>query len=101
MKKYLVPVVVPENPPTDPVVPNTNDTAQDNTTYNSTTPVVVEPSKNETYNSTFVIPTKATIQEVETFFSKADLDADGYLTKEEIKTAFSSEGQTLSDSELS
>jgi Ca2+-binding EF-hand superfamily protein len=39
---------------------------------------------------TNIIPANATEQEVSDFFKAADSDADGYVTKDEIKTAFSS-----------
>lgn len=34
------------------------------------------------------------------FYNTADTDKDGYLTKQEVKSAFSANGQTLSDTEL-
>lgn len=34
------------------------------------------------------------------FFGNADADKDGFMTKEEIKGAFTANGQTLSDAEL-
>ena len=37
-----------------------------------------------------MIPANATDKEVTDFFTQADTDSDGFLTKEEIKTAFSS-----------
>jgi Ca2+-binding EF-hand superfamily protein len=88
LKKYLVPVV-PENPPTDPVTPGKNDTQPVN---NNTEPIKnetipEEPVKNET-ESAKILPANATDQEVKDFFTTADTDADGFLTKEEIKAAF-------------
>ena len=47
-----------------------------------------------------VLPNNATNQEVSDFFNSADTDADGFLTKDEIKTAFTGNGQTLTDAEL-
>lgn len=105
LKKYLIPPV-PETPPTDPVVPtdpqtpSTNDTVTpiDNSTEpvkNETTPVDSQPV--EPGN---VLPANATVQEVSDFFRTADTDADGFLTKEEIKAAFVSNGQNLSEVEL-
>jgi Ca2+-binding EF-hand superfamily protein len=40
----------------------------------------------------YVLPPNATEQEVSDFFKTADSDADGYLTKEEIKAAFTANG---------
>jgi len=110
----LVPVA-----PVDPVTPpaqNTTDPVANNTqpetpkpSDNSTEPVkpsdnttetnanTTEPAKNETQPETpptepivNVIPANATEKEVREFFSSADSDSDGFLTKEEIKNAFSS-----------
>ena len=98
LKKYLIPPV-PETPPADPVVPadpktpSTNDTVApiDNSTEpvkNETAPV--DPQPVEPATPANVLPANATVQEVSDFFSAADSDADGFLTREEIKAAFSS-----------
>jgi hypothetical protein len=47
-----------------------------------------------------ILPNNATQKDVEEFFTSADKDTDGFLTKEEIKSAFNENGQTLSDAEL-
>ena len=67
---------------------------------NETTPVdpaPEEPVKNETQPVTptepvNVLPGNATEQEITDFFNSADTDADGFLTKDEIKTAFTANG---------
>jgi Ca2+-binding EF-hand superfamily protein len=37
---------------------------------------------------------------VKDFLASADSDSDGFLTKEEIKAAFTANGQTITDAEL-
>jgi Ca2+-binding EF-hand superfamily protein len=49
---------------------------------------------------TNVVPSNATEQEVSEFFNTADADKDGFVTKDEVKVAFASIGQTISDDEL-
>ena len=105
LKIFLkVPAVAePEKPPVDPVTPGTNETTptDNNTkpfepepTKNETIPVEPEPIKNETQptETAKILPPNATEQEVSDFFKNADSDADGFLTKEEIKAAFTANG---------
>ncbi len=40
------------------------------------------------------------MKEVEEFFTTADTDADGFITKDEIKAVFEANGETLTDEEL-
>ena len=100
LKKYLIPPV-PETPPTDPVVPtdpktpSTNETIApvDNSTEavkNETTPI--DPKPVEPAAPVNVLPENATVQEVTVFFTTADSDADGFLSKQEIRAAFVSNG---------
>jgi hypothetical protein len=97
LKKYLIPPV-PETPPADPVVPTDPNTPSTNDTVtpvdNSTEPVKnetapVDPQPVEPGN---ILPANATVQEVSDFFRTADTDVDGFLTKDEIKAAFISNG---------
>ena len=113
LKKFLVPPP-PETPPTDPVVPSDPaDPATNDTTTQPVTPT--DPPKNDTQKPedtkpadpvtppsepANVVPSNATAQEVSEFFSTADTDKDGFVTKDEVKAAFSSFGQNISDAEL-
>jgi len=94
-------VLVPSDPkPEEPVTPtDPSNPPVDNTTEpakNETTPVEPQPAKNETQPTepatpaepVKVLPANATVQEVSDFFRTADTDADGFLTKEEIKAVF-------------
>ena len=108
MKKFLVPPAS-ETPPTDPEVPSDpvsppTDPVQNDTIPQPVTPT--DPPKNDTQpedtkptdpvtppsEPANVVPNNATEQEVSEFFTTADADKDGFVTKDEVKVAFASVG---------
>jgi Ca2+-binding EF-hand superfamily protein len=92
----------PSTPPTDPATNDTTLTPTDPTKNDTQKPEDTKPADPVTPPSEpgNVVPSNATAQEVSEFFSKADTDKDGYVTKDEVKAAFSSFGQNISDAEL-
>ena len=102
MKRFLVPPA-PETPLTDPVSPPT-DPANNDKTPQPVNPT--DPPKNETQpedtkptdpvtppsEPANVVPSNSTEQDVSEFFTMADADKDGFITKDEVKVAFASVG---------
>ena len=46
------------------------------------------------------VPESATDDEINQFFKGADSDADGFLTKEEVKVYYTANNQVISDGDL-